>query len=285
MKAIKALLATLLNQIRSLSSKLGEAPTLIYLLGYLIVIFVFSLIYYYALPGKHFYHSTAQYEYKFFNNDVKEILHDLRTEIRQLYQENGEAKQEINGWRMDTNNLETDSLNIENFPSEFSFQIIIPINNGTQGNWDSWTFLSAKVTVFTEEWISNNIVYSPFKIVNTTTTPVQGIPNRIPSPGIVYPYKVFDQQGAAPVLPLSQNLYNKITGAWQGVNGFPPKDGGQYLRMLYLSTGIATLSALGDIIPVSAQARLSVTLETIISVIFIGLVKYPLYIPVESRHA
>jgi hypothetical protein len=41
--------------------------------------------------------------------------------------------------------------------------------------------------------------------------------------------------------------------------------------MLYFSAGIATSSALGDIQPVSTQARLSVTSEVLIEVIFIGL--------------
>jgi hypothetical protein len=296
MKPFKALLTTLSNQIRLLLSKLGKAPALIYLLGYLIVIFVFSLIYYYALSGDHFYHSTTQYEYQFFSNDVADpILHDLRTDMIQAYQKNGKAKEEINGWRIVVDDLHIDSLDAGNLPSEFSFQVTIPINDGTEGNWDSWTFLTANITVFTNsQFISDDIVYLPFQIVTPFTSPLQGIPSQIPTPGVLFNYELIQrqssdnenelfqrpgnnegmflqQQGAKEVLPLSINSYNKIIEFGQGFRGFPSKGNEQYLQMLYFSAGIATSSALGDIVPISTQARLFVTLEAITAVIFIGL--------------
>ena len=41
--------------------------------------------------------------------------------------------------------------------------------------------------------------------------------------------------------------------------------------MLYFSTGIATSSAFGDIVPISTQARNFVLLEALFAVIFVGL--------------
>jgi hypothetical protein len=298
MKPISTLLAALSNQIRLLLSKLGKVPALIYFSGYLIVIFVFSLIYYYALPGKHFYHSTTQYEYQFFSNDVADpILHDLRADIIQAYQKNGKAKEEINGWRVVVDNLYMDFLDTGSLPSEFSFQITIPINDGTEGNWDSWTFLTAKITVFADgKFVSNDVVYSPYKIETPYTSQVQGIPAQIPSPGVIFNYELIQrernngenepiqlqrpgenegmflqQHGVREVLPLSLNVYDRIIELGQGFRGFSSKVSGLYLRMLYFSAGIASSSALGDIVPVSSQARLSVTSEVIIVVIFIGL--------------
>jgi hypothetical protein len=256
---------------------LGKVPALIYLLGYLVVIYIFSLIYYYVLPESHFYHSTTQYEYELFKNDeYTRILHDLGTEISGVYQKNGQANLEVNDWRIVTDNLGAANLYIGNLPSDFSFEISIPINNGTEGNWDSWTFLLAKVTIFTDgKYISNDIVYSPFKMDKLPGSPVQGIPDQIPSPGIEFPYKQFDQQELAPVLPLSLNLYNRVIEYWQWLGlfpkAFPSGESNRYSQMLYFSAGIATSSALGDILPISRQARSAVTSETIIVVIFIGL--------------
>ncbi len=268
MKPIKSLITNLSNQIKLLSSKLGKAPTFLFLLGYLLLIFVFSLVYYYALPGKHFYHSTSQYEYEFFNNDANEILRDIRAEIIQNFLDNGEAKQEINGWRIDINDLETHSLFVGNFPSEFSFQIRLPTIHATQGIDDSWTSISAKVTVFTDGKIRmGDTVLLFFKVENNFNFPLEGFP----SPDILFPYKTFDQQQNAVVLPLSLDLYNRIIGFGQGYRGFPSNVSGQYWRMLYFSTGVATSSAFGDVVPVSTQARSLVTLEALLAVIFIGL--------------
>ena len=91
---MKSLIAYFSMQIKSLAVKLGRAPTLLYLFGYLITIIVFSLIYYYALPGKHFYHSTSQFEDEFFNSDAKDILQGIRSEMIKTFLENGEATQE-----------------------------------------------------------------------------------------------------------------------------------------------------------------------------------------------
>lgn len=265
---MKSLIKKISNQIRLLSLNLGKAPTFIYLLGYLILIFVFSLVYYHALHGKHFYHSTSQYEYEFFSNDANEILRDIQAEIIQNYLDNGEAQQEINGWRIDINELEAHSLFVGNFPSEFSFQISLPIIHAIDGKDDSWTSLSAEVTVFPNDRIRmDNTVLLLFKIENNFNISLEGFP----SPEILFPYRTFDQQQNAVVLPLSLSLYNKVIGFGQGYRGFPSNVSGQYWRMLYFSTGVATSSAFGDIVPVSTQARSLVTLEALLAIIFIGL--------------
>jgi hypothetical protein len=265
---MKSLLTTASIQIKSLAAKLGRAPTLLYLLGYLIVIFVFSLIYYYALPGKHFYHSTSQYEYEFFNNDANDILQGIRSEMIKTFLENGEAKQEINGWNLDINNLETYSLSVGDFPSEFSFQVRIPLAHSTEGQEDGWTSISAKIIAFTDgKLIFDNTAYLMFKIESNANFPIEGIP----SPEVLFPYRSFEQQKNAVLFPMSLNLYNKLIGFGQGYRGFPSNVSGQYLRMLYFSTGIATSSAFGDIVPVSTQARVWVLLEALCAVIFVGL--------------
>ncbi len=264
---------TLLHRIRFLSSKLGQMPAFLYLLGFVAVIFLFSFIYYYGLSGYDFYDSTNQYDFGSFNQEVNTILHDLRMDIIQAYQKNDEAKQPINGWRMDINSLEVSSLYTGNLPSEFSFQITIPINNGTEGNWDSWTFVTTKIIVFTEgNFISDEIVYSPFEFGESYSLALEGIPGQIPTPGLTFHYDLSNyQSGAFSVLPISLNLYNRIIDIGQDFRGILPKVNGHYIRMLYFSTGVATSSAFGEIVPVSTRARIFAISETLIAVIFIGL--------------
>lgn len=295
MTSTKAPFTDLSSRLRILSTELGQVPALLYLVGYLFVIFIFSLIYYYVLPGYNFYHSTTQYEYQYFSKDVADpILHNLRADVIQAYYKNGKTQEKINGWRFVVDNLHVDSLDTRSLPSEFSFQVVIPINDGTEGNWNSWTFLAAKITVFTDsKFISNDIVYSPFQIESTDGAPIEGIPSQIPSPGVLFNYELIQrqrdnnedesiqrlgnnddmflqQQGTREVLPLSLNSYNEILELGQSIKGFPLRVDRHYLRMLYFSTGIATSKALGDIVPVSALAKLFVTLEAIIEIILIA---------------
>lgn len=264
---------TLLIRIKFLSFKLGQIPPFLILSGFVAVIFLFSLIYYYGLSGYEFYDSTNQYDFGSFNQEVNTILHDLRMDIVQAYEKNGEAKQLINGWRMDINRLEVHYLYTGNLPSEFSFQITIPINDGTEGNWDSWTFIATKIIVSTERsFISDEIVYLPFKFGESFAPPLEGLPGRIPTPGISFHYDLSNYQtGTLITLPMSFNLYNRIINIGSSYRGILPQVSGNYMRMLYFSTGVATSSVFGEIVPVSTRARLSVISETLIAIIFIGL--------------
>lgn len=248
--------------------KLGRAPTLLYLFGYLITIFVFSLIYYYALPGKHLYHATSQFEDEFFNSDANDILEGLRSEMIKTFLENGEAQQEINGWKLDINELGLYSLSAGNFPAEFSFQARIPITHSTQGQDDLWASIPAKIIVFPDERIRiDNTIYLVFTIESNENFLLEGIP----SSEILFPYRSFEQQKNATLFPMSVDLYNKMIGFGQGYRGFPSNVSGQYWRMLYFSIGIATSSAFGDIVPISTQARIIVLLEALFAVVFVGL--------------
>ncbi len=272
MKSVANLLTLLLNQFKLLSFRLGKIPAFVYFSMYLLMIFIFSLIYYYNLNKNHLYLSTIQYETEIYKESTNKIEYDLGKEIIQIYEKIGATNQIVNGWQIVIENLAVADLDTEGLPSEFSFELGIPINNGTEGNWDSWTFLQAKITVYTEgRFISNGLVYLPIKIGEITTGSVEGIPTRIPAPSMLLNYEIFKQKQSVQVLPLTLRIYESIQQLGKNVKGFPTIIDGQYMRMLYFSTQIATTNGLGDIVPISPFARFIITLETIVSIILIAL--------------
>jgi hypothetical protein len=255
------------NSIKNVFIKLGRLPALIFLFGYLMVIFIFSLIYCYGLSGMNFYHPTSQYEYEYFNPDANKILQDIRTEMIQDFLKYHKNNSEFNGWQMDINKLEIYSLNVKDFPKEIGFTVSIPIvKQEREGAW-ILSILSSNVIVSLQDKMRiDETMYLKInfeKFFNSTG---------IPTPDYLFPNTGGGYTRVRlPLLPLSVDLYDRIIAFGQGYRGFPSGVSGQYLRMLYFSTGVATSSTFGDIIPVSTQARFSVTVEALLAIIFIGL--------------
>lgn len=293
MKPIRSLLATLSGWTGWLSSGLGKVPALVYLLGYLITIFVFSLIYLsfsFTRPGKHFQNSTDPSKYLVIDYPDP-IMRDLRAQLIQEYRSNGQANQVVDGWRMVTDDIEVSSLYTANLPAMFSFQVLVPVNHGTEGNGDNSAYVKSTLTVYTDgRFISNDIVYLPFQMESIHDIPAQPVPSQIPNPGMQLSYVVNPLFGVnlkpvvpsggsdvvqpmeAPyLLPLSWNLYNGIVSFAEAPRGLSSLAGVQYLQMLYLSAGIATSNTPASITPVSTEAQETVVAEGIIAVIFIGL--------------
>jgi hypothetical protein len=293
MKAIRTLLAALSNRMRWLFSIMGRVPALAYLLGYLITIFVFSLIYLsfsFTRPGKHFQNSTDPTKYLVIDYPDP-IMRDLRDQLIQEYRSNGQANQVVDGWRMVTDDIEVSSLYTANLPAMFSFQVLVPVNHGTEGNGDNSAYVKSTVTVYTDgRLISNDIVYLPFQMENIHDIQAQAVPSQIPNPGMQLSYVVDPLFGVnlkpvvpsgggdvvqpmeAPyLLPLSTSLYNQIVSFSEAPRGLSSLAGAGYLQMLYLSAGIATSNTPAGITPVSPEAQETVGAEGIIAVIFIGL--------------
>jgi hypothetical protein len=286
MNAIRAFPATWSNRIRALSSRLGRVPALVYVLGYLIVILAFSLIYFfYSFLGNNFGNNFSQSISQSVSgplDDEASILRALRTEIIQAYRTNGQANQVVNGWRMITDDLQVAYLHTS-LPLAFDFELVVPLRKTTEGDSGPEAFLAETVMVYLDgSYTLNDIIYLSFIPENISASPVEGVPTAIPGPGTQYGSvlsKVPGQisppavepgvvQGA--VLPLSLDLYNRILAYGGAFQGLPRRSAG-YLGMLYFSAGVATFHASGEVVPVSALAILSVISETILAVLLISL--------------
>jgi hypothetical protein len=72
-------------------------------------------------------------------------------------------------------------------------------------------------------------------------------------------------------VPATQKLREVVTAYLGALAGDPSSQSGEFARMLYFSATTATTLGLGDITPVTDEARLLVTLETILEVVLVGL--------------
>jgi hypothetical protein len=70
------------------------------------------------------------------------------------------------------------------------------------------------------------------------------------------------------LLPEEEAHFTDYAG---GVSGYPLTTGGSFWRMLYLSAVVETTLGLGDIVPMTASARVLVALQAITGVILAGL--------------
>lgn len=274
MRRIKKFLKRSSKRLEKLSKKLGKTPTLIYLLSYLLLIFIFSLVYFIYFPGRHFYHPTVQYEYEYFDQDANKILGEVRGEIIDTFEnEYGARKTTLNGWQVNIDELDVYSLFVGNFPEEIQFGISLPITSTLDGGDYIWSMISSKVKVpLRSRFISGETAIFFIEFLNPSSETIKGT-LILPSPEKLFPYgnEDNDETTYTAVLPISLEIYESIIEFGQGSKGFPSGVSGQYWRMLYFSTGVATSTALGDIIPVTNQARFWVTVESIFAIIIITL--------------
>lgn len=211
-----------------------------------------------------FYHPTSKYEYEYLTPGANKILQDIRTEMIQDFLKYHKNNSEFNGWQMDINELETSLLNVKDFPEEISFKVKIPIvKHEREGALTS--SLSSNIIVSLRESTMriNNTVYLKIDFEKSSNDTGE------PTPDYLFSKTKFNPTGVW--LPLSANLYTRIIAFGQAYRGFPSGVSGQNMRMLYFSTGVATSSTFGDIIPISTKARFSVTVEALLAIIFVGL--------------
>jgi hypothetical protein len=267
----------ILNKLRVLFLRLGKISIVNYIACYLLLIFVFSLIYY-NLPTNNFYHSTSQFEYEFLNQDADFILRDIELQIAKEFEDSyGQSRIYFDDWQVDIEMLDIQSLNVKNFPQEFDFSIYLPSYYEKEEDYIE-IYHSSKITVtLADRIISNDIVYF---FIEVGKSPLASVPftsvsgERLPAPpelNVLFPNKNFGD-GSLTFLPLSLELYDNIVGLGKGYKGFPSQVSGHYWRMLYLSTGVATSTVFGDVVPLTRTARACVIAEAIGAILILGLI-------------
>lgn len=253
-------------------SRLGHASSVFFIILYLVMILVFSWLYY-ALPGRSFFHATSQYEFSELNHDANKLLLALGDRVRMTMGQHYKSDQiRIRGWALDLQSLEAHSLSVRNFPEEFSFQLFAPLYFEVDSSGAKiQTYLRKTVNVpLTGKFIIDGTVYFLMRADDPAPSLLTGVPSG-PNLQELLPSTCELAALPAPVLGMSADLYSQIVGFGEGYRGFPIGVKGHFLRMLYLSAGVATSSASGDILPVTSAARLLVTVEALLSLIIVGL--------------
>jgi hypothetical protein len=218
------------------------------------------------------------YEYGYLNNDSNTIISDIRKDfINNFTGHYTKSETVINGWNININELKVFSLNVKDFPNSIKFSLSLPVSHDlTVDNvhWKAITTLESDITVpIQQNHTDDDTVFSSINIDETTIPPDFG--------GLVSPIStemvfcclnsdIRILNGGLFAFPL--DLWNRIIDFGQANQGFPSKaTSGQYFRMLYLSAGISTSSAFGDIVPITTSSRIWVLTESVLAIITIGL--------------
>lgn len=266
--------ASLERRLKDLFARLGRAPSLIYVLLYVLVIFIFSAIYY-ELPHRSFYHSTSQYEREYFDLDASKTLYNLKQEILQAFSQHyGSSVVMLDGWQINADAISVSSLNVKEYPEDFKFKIQAPIACELANGNHIWSILSATVSVpLKSRTIVEGTVLTTIQISEAAPVQIQGVPV-LPRSNVLFPPHGSEEEGfflPQSTLEIPIPVYQTVIDIADGSKGFPTRVSGQYWRMLYLSAGVATSNALGDISPITTLARLMVTVEAVAALIIIGL--------------
>jgi Ion channel len=245
-----------------------KVPALIYLIGYVGLIFIFAFLYT-LLPNNSFYHATAKYEKNDLNNEATIILGKINDEIKANFKNKYNSSiATINGWMVDSNKFSTHSLDAKNYPEDISFNLRyeLGLDNGTKILGEGYKI---KIT-FKDIVASEDIVCLPFQTRQRNEIPIPGIPKlpNITSIIVKNPNSIVlvDEYFSFP-----RDLYDEILSFGKAYLGFPSEIRNHYSRMLYFSASLATSNGLGDIVPISNLARLLVTIESIVMLILIAL--------------
>ena len=250
------------------TTKFGDIPPLIFVVVYVLVIIIFWIIFLF-LPAGSFYHSTAQYERKFFDEDAKSILDSIKIEILDNL-ENHHPNLEVseNNWFINLSELQVYSLDVSQYPNSVSFQVFAPLEYVLEEKkYVEHTLHSTIQLKLNEEIFIDDRVYYLLSTKNTSLTKIEGIPD---SPGVTILFPSKKSTITLPNISISLSLRNQILQFGEGYQGFPTNVSGNGIRMLYLSVGIATSTALGDITPITTMARTVILVEAMLSIVLIS---------------
>lgn len=253
---------------KRLAKKLGGIATLYYVIFYFGLILIFSFIYY-LLPAKSFYHTTSKYEHSELTREADKILEKIREHVFLSNVEYyGDTIINLNGWSIDLSELRTNSLNVADYPNNVSFRLGITFyhENGIQSG------ISPEIKIdIQEKIVSQGIVLCsiktdsrPVSLNDTICTPdISNLFNIPPKNGI---------QALSSMIVLSPEVWNDVIYFGQSYRGFPNrKINGQWLRMVYLSAGIATSTLIGDIVPITKMSRFLITIQGFLTILIISL--------------
>lgn len=231
---------------------------------YCLFILGFALLYS-RMPARSFYHTTIQYEYSAINSDALVILDDLKNVLTQNIKNHIDEKKGI--WTINYESISLSSLNIKDYPEKIIFNVFVRI-----AQKDSVVEIgqTGKVVLILENsFYLNNDYYFRYQCEGFETAKIN-LTKDVPE--IAYLIGDSTLNKDIRLIKLSKSIYTKITNLGNGYKGFPNQISGNFIRILYFSLGIASTMTMGDILPITILARIMVIIQTIITLIFLGLI-------------
>lgn len=256
---------------------LGHVPAVAYILLYVVLIFLFAGIYW-SLPRFSFYHSTSGYESEFLNPSAEGLRSELSKALRTMAHAN---LAKTNGWQVDESNLLVTALDVRDYPLQFKLRVVIPLEfDDSNGRRIAQSIKRPTLTLMNEDrFYTSDSMSLMTEIDNNAIVSIEGIADP-PKPS----YLLLGTEQAEGQFTMSMDLYNRLVEFGQANRGFPDRVSGHFLRMLYFSAGVSTSSAMGDIAPVAMVARLWVVIQSLSSIIVLGLFLNSLAEAISNRN-
>jgi len=266
-----------MKRVSSFFGKLGRIPSLYFAAAYLLIIPVFALIYTYK--PNNFYLSTFKVEKQYqkigFHNE-DELFSRLLKNIYESVKLNFVQQNDTTELYFNTSKFSIDKLSIGDiYYDETENKIILKFYCELDSSAsikryfpvvyfyaDEYSVLKAGSTQFA------HITIDYYDTSKNDKFPLQ-LKTIFPTESGFYAYTTENQISNGGSLKVNRYLYNDLNAFIHNLNGNPSYS--QFVRMLYFSVVTITTLGFGDIVPVSTNARLLVSLESILGIILIGL--------------
>jgi hypothetical protein len=256
-----------------LALALTEVHPLVYLSLYLAAIPTYALLYVYAAPHG-FYAPYARYEPS-ARLDTAEIASALEGALRRSFDARQGREFVVGSWRLDTSSLRVDDIKSPD-GTQLSFRVRMSANGigefegARQYGWGIVATVSERPTSAVVNG-PNSITTYRFPDVDFSkySGPFRDDSMRLFE--LIFGHGEREIGVTAPALALNRQEEERFQRYLRGVKGDASSVSGQLPRMVYLSAVVITTLGLGDIIPMTGQARGMVAAEAIIGVAFAGL--------------
>jgi hypothetical protein len=265
-----------------LSRILGSFPSLGYALIYLLLIPVFAGIYY-SLPTNYFYHSTIQYEYQTeqtferSKNELFKIIKDDFKKVPCIECEESDAfiyKWSVEGWTIEAGKL--DNFKLEDNQCSFDLFVFAGPTTSEQKKisakqkrlYSDVEAFPLHVTFSLDEEVSNNSTQGvKFDVdFQTKKKELNDIFLQFKIEKAIFPKSNGDMD-----IELSKQTLKDMKNYISGKQGYGSAVDGNFARMIYLSAVTITTLGFGDIVPLTSEARILISIESVLGVVVIGL--------------
>jgi len=234
---------------------------------YLLLIPIFALIY--SLLPYQFYHSTAKYEYSVLNPIADEILKELELQIKSNYKTTKHIQSEK---ILDIESVSLNSLKSENgkfyVKCCYSQRFKIHESDSTYILQYGCNDISFNEKSFLTLFDSTEKKQRIYKMIFNEN-------QNLKQPNMYFEDK-FDEIFKTnnlfiPALIIDNSLNENLKEFALTIYGFPNSFIENYKRMFYFSSVTLTTLGFGDIVPVTNNARILISIEAILGVVLIGL--------------
>ena len=268
-KKIGSFIQKVMNMFLTTVIFLGKIPALVFLLLFVLSVFSFAAVYD-SLPSRSFYHSTSKFEYNNLDEQAAEVLGLIHNAVIQNFIEQYSlSTKTIDGWVVNIDDLKVHSLNVSNFPKEVVFGLRLPIPKENQEGM--YYFVDTLVINMGDFIVTDGNYYFFVEPKNWKNNFRNAISP--PPPELKELFPNFERGFNKNLInfPMPVNTRNEIVKFGEAYRGFPDQILGNFNRMLYFSSGVATSTTFGDIVPLTDRARILVAFQSILAIIFIGL--------------